>query len=185
MPTLNQLVRKGRKQIKKKLKRPEGMSDEEWERLSFDLRLEHECVHALSLKVFGAMRHDLLEELVADWVALVKVFGDYRADLALRFLGLETFPAFREGGRLEVYRGSPPLSDRAFLVMQRLARDVIATLDEISRTSSVSLDQDDVLGRLTVALLTMPAEALVGSNGVDRVLARVENLEDALGRTKE
>jgi hypothetical protein len=161
-----------------------GMSDEEWERLSFDLRLEHECVHALSLKVFGAMRHDLLEELVADWVALVEVFGDYRSDLALRFLGLEAFPTFREGGRLEVYRGSPPLSDRAFLVMQRLAREVVTTLEKISRTSSISLDRNDVLGRLTVALLTMPAEALVGPDGVDRLRARVDNLEPILSDSR-
>jgi Family of unknown function (DUF7005) len=159
------------------------VSDDEWERLSFDLRLEHECVHALSLKVFGAMRHDLLEELVADWVALIKVFGRYRADLALRFLGLEAFPDFRAGGRLEVYRGSPPLSDGAFTVMQRLAREVITTLEKISETPSFSSDANDVLGRVTVALLTMSAEALVGAGGADRVLARVENLDETLAQT--
>ena len=160
-----------------------GMAGDEWERLSFDLRLEHECVHALSLKIFGSMRHDLLEELVADWVALIRVFGRYRADLALRFLGLEAFPDFRAGGRLEVYRGSPPVSDGAFAVMQRLAWEVITALERISETPSISLDANDVFGRVTVALLTMPAEAMVGVGGEKRVLARVENLEGALAHT--
>ena len=91
------------------------------------------------------MRHDLLEELIADWVALVKVFGGYRADLALRFLGLESFPSFRAGGRLEVYRGTPPVSDGAFEAMQRLAAMAVKTLDSISRDPSFHLTDDAAL----------------------------------------
>jgi hypothetical protein len=157
-----------------------GIEDEEWKRLSFDIRLEHECVHALSLKLFGAMRHDLFEELIADWLALVKVFGEYRADFALRFLGLEAFPSFRTGGRLEVYRGTPPVSDGAFEVMQALASKTIGTLDAITADGSFDLKNDAVLGRLTVALLTMPIEELVVDDGVERVRARYDGLEEVL-----
>ena len=159
-----------------------GIDPDEWDRLSFSIRLEHECVHALSLKLFGAMRHDLLEELIADWVALVKVFGGYRADLALRFLGLESLPSFRAGGRLEVYRGSPPVSDGAFEVMQRLAAVAIKTLETASVDPSFDLSDDAALGRLTVALLTMPIEALATDDGVERVWRRCEGLEDVLDR---
>lgn len=157
-----------------------GIENEEWKRLSFDIRLEHECVHALSLKLFGAMRHDLLEELIADWLALVKVFGGYRADFALRFLGLETFPDFREGGRLEVYRGTPPVSDGAFKVMQSLATKTIGTLDTITTDGSFDLKDDAVLGRLTVSLLTMPIEELVVDDAVERVRERYDGLEGVL-----
>ena len=157
-----------------------GIDPDEWERLSFLIRLEHECVHALSLKLFGAMRHDLLEELIADWVALVKVFGGYRADLALRFLGLESFPSFRAGGRLEVYRGTPPVSDGAFEVMQRLAADAVKTLETVSKDPSFDPGDEDNLGRLTVALLTMPIEALVSDDGVERTRERHDNLETVL-----
>jgi hypothetical protein len=126
------------------------------------------------------MRHDLLEELIADWVALVKVFGGYRADLALRFLGLESFPSFRAGGRLEVYRGTPPVSDGAFEAMQRLATMAVKTLDSLSRDPSFDLTDDAALGRVTAALLTMPIEALVMDDGVERVWRRCEGLEDVL-----
>lgn len=159
-----------------------GIEDDEWDRLSFNIRLEHECVHALSLKLFGAMRHDLLEELIADWLALVKVFGEFRAEFALRFLGLETFPNFREGGRIEVYRGTPPVSDEAFNVMQRLAAEAIETLDSISCDPSFDLSNDEVLGRLTVALLTMPIEELVEDGGLERVRGRYEGLEAIIAR---
>ena len=57
-------------------------------------------------RVFGSMRSHVVDELVADFVGLARGFGGYRADLALRFLGLEAFPAYRTGGRLEHYRGS-------------------------------------------------------------------------------
>ncbi|MEX1309919.1 MAG: hypothetical protein AB1Z65_05830 [Candidatus Sulfomarinibacteraceae bacterium] len=157
-----------------------GIDPDEWDRLSFSIRLEHECVHALSLKLFGAMRHDLLEELVADWVALVKVFGGYRADLALRFLGLESFPGFRAGGRLEVYRGTPPVSDVAFEAMQRLAAGAIETLAAVSEGPSFDPGDDAALGRLTVALLTMPLEALVVDDAVALVQRRSGNLENVL-----
>ena len=157
-----------------------GIDPDEWDRLSFSIRLEHECVHALSLKLFGAMRHDLLEELIADWVALVKVVDCYRADLARRFLGLESFPDFRAGGRLEVYRGTPPVSDGAFEAMQRLAAGAIETLEAVSEGLSVDPGDDGTLGRLTVALLTMPLEALVVDDAVARVQRRSEGLEGVL-----
>ncbi len=153
-----------------------GLKEEDWERLSFDIRMEHECTHALSLKVFGALRHDLLEELLADWVALVKVFGKFRPDLALLFLGLEDYPNYREGGRLEVYRGDPPLSDQAFGLMQRIAWHCINHLDQISTSRPDLLNSDLALGRLTLALSTMPTEAVAAPDGVDRILARYETL---------
>ncbi|RLE29746.1 MAG: hypothetical protein DRJ61_13960 [Acidobacteria bacterium] len=151
-----------------------GLEKEHWNRLSFDIRMEHECTHALSLRVFGALRHDLLEELIADWIALIKVFGKYRADLALKFLGLEDFPRFRIGGRLEIYRGDPPLSDDAFVLMQSLAKRSIAHLNEISTQRPDLLTTNEMLGRLTLALSTMPTEAVASPDGVERILARFE-----------
>jgi hypothetical protein len=130
--------------------------------------------------VFGALRHDVLEELVADWVALVTADGGYRVDLARRFLGLEAFPEFRPGGRLEVYRGSPPLSDDAFEVVQRLAVEAMATLDQIAADPSLDLDRPEVLARMTLALLTLPLEAVAGDGGLERALGRYAHLENAL-----
>lgn len=151
-----------------------GLEQELWNQLSFDVRMEHECTHALSLRVFGALRHDLLEELIADWIALIKVFGEYRTDLALRFLGLEDFPRFRIGGRLEIYRGDPPLSDDAFFLMQSLAKRSIAHLNDISTQRPDLLTTNEMLGRLTLALSTMPTEAVAAPDGVERILARFE-----------
>lgn len=157
-----------------------GMDEDEWQELSVAVRLEHECAHALTLKVFGALRHDMLEELVADWAALIAATGGYRVELARRFLGIEAHPAFRPGGRLEIYRGSPPMSDRAFGVARRLAVDATATLNELAADGEFELDRSDVLARLTVALLTLPIESVAGSGAVERIRSQYEGLEDAL-----
>lgn len=63
---------------------------------------------------------------VADFVALRVVDGRYRPDRAALFLGLESFPDYRVGGRLENYRGS--LSDDAFVVLRRVAHAAIGNL---------------------------------------------------------
>ena len=75
--------------------------------------------HAASLT---SMRNNLLDELIADYRGIVASSGCYRADWFLRFLGLESFPHYREGGRLQNYRGQPTLSDGAFKILQALVK---------------------------------------------------------------
>jgi hypothetical protein len=97
-----------------------GLTDTEWRRLSLTIRLEHECTHYFTRRVFNSMRNNLLDESIADYRGLVAATGTYKADWFLRFLGLESFPYYRKGGRLENYRGEPALSDGAFKILQKL-----------------------------------------------------------------
>jgi len=105
-----------------------GLAERAWLAASLVLRLEHECAHYFTRRVLGSMRNSVLDELVADYVGIVAAAGRYRADWFLRFMGLEGFPRYRRGGRLENYRGDPPLSERAFTVLtaviQRAAREL-------------------------------------------------------------
>lgn len=107
-----------------------GLSEQEWRRASATIRLEHECTHYFTLRVFGSMHNNLLDELIADFMGITAAAGRYRADWFLRFMGLESFPDYREGGRLQNYRGQPPLSEGAFLVLQRLVK---ATAENLRR----------------------------------------------------
>src|SRR5207237_7151624 len=98
-----------------------GFSEDVWLPLSLSIRREHEATHYFTLRAAGTMRNNLVDELVADFVGLVRTFGRYREDLALLFFGLEDFPAYREGGRLQTYRGT--LSAAAFARAKSLAHD--------------------------------------------------------------
>jgi hypothetical protein len=110
-----------------------GVAPEEWLRLSRTIRLAHECTHYLTLRLFASVRDHPLDELISDYVGIAAACGGYRADWFLRFVGLEGFPDYREGGRLENYRGRPPLSDAAFRVLQRLVRAAATNLERFDR----------------------------------------------------
>jgi hypothetical protein len=110
-----------------------GLADEDWRRISLIIRREHECVHYFCRRVLSSRRFNLLDELLADYAGIVHAWGRFQADWLLRFLGLEAFPRYRVGGRLEVYRGRPPLSDGAFQVLQSLAWKAVRNLQELEQ----------------------------------------------------
>jgi len=133
---------------------------EVWLERSLVIRREHEITHYFTYRAFNAMRNNVFDEIIADFVGLVRAFGFYRADLALRFLGLEQYPAFRAGSRLEVYRGAPPLSDDAFAVARTLAVRSIAHLEAFAAAHPQHLHTLEALALLTFALTTMTLEEL-------------------------
>ncbi len=85
------------------------------------------------------MQNNLLDELIADYQGIVAAVGHYRADWFLRFVGLESFPNYREDGRLQNYRGQPPLSNQAFKILQALVVAAAQNLEQFDRTFAQKL----------------------------------------------
>ena len=110
-----------------------GLTDNEWQQLSFKIRLEHECTHYFTRRVFGSMRNNLLDEFIADYRGIVAATGQYRANWFLHFIGLESFPDYRRGGRLENYPGNPLLSEGAFKILQALVKTAAENLESFDR----------------------------------------------------
>lgn len=148
-----------------------GLDEEVWRQHSLTIRMNHECTHYATRRLFGSARNRALDETIADYMGIVAANGAYRADWFLHFAGLENFPVFRPGGRLGNYRGDPPISDRAFGVLQaivvRAAHHIEAfdsRLDEADRTGA---------GRAAVlcALAGLTLEEIAGDGGADRLTA--------------
>ncbi|MFN3414553.1 MAG: DUF7005 family protein, partial [Thermoanaerobaculum sp.] len=118
------------------------------------IRLHHEAAHYVTLRVFGKLGHTVLEELVADWYGLQAAYGRYDAHLALRFLGLEAFPAVRPTGRVHNYRGTPPLSDEAFHFLGA------ACVHAANSLSTLGSPQEGERARWLVSLLSLSLEEL-------------------------
>lgn len=110
-----------------------GLDEEAWRKASFIIRREHECTHYYTLRLYSAMRNNMLDELIADYMGIVAAAGHYQAGWFLRFVGLEDYPRYRAGGRLENYRGRPPLSDGAFRVLQMLIKKAAENLEVFDR----------------------------------------------------
>ena len=149
-----------------------GFDDDEWRDLSLQIRREHEFTHYFTLRVYGAMRNNLLDELVADFVGLVRAMGKYSSNLALMFFGLEDYPMFRPGGRLSGYRGTPPLSDAAFTVLQCLAWRCARNMEVFSNEHRDMLDDLEGVGQVVAAFIGLTIEELASDEMLDRARAR-------------
>lgn len=116
-----------------------GLTEEEWRSASLVIRREHECAHYFTLRLFSSMRNNIMDELIADYMGIVAAAGHYQARWFLRFAGLENYPVYREGGRLQNYRGNPPLSDGAFRVLQALVKSASENLEEFDRKNAARI----------------------------------------------
>jgi hypothetical protein len=123
-----------------------GLPEAEWLRLSLTIRLEHECTHYFTRRLFNSMRNNLIDELIADYRGLIAATGRYRADWFLRFMGLESFPNYREGGRLQNYRGS--LSEESFKILQSLVVSAARNLESFERQQTNGINSTGMLTTL-------------------------------------
>ena len=148
-----------------------GIDDAEWRERSTTLRAEHECTHYFTLIAFGVMRNNLLDELIADFAGLAAAFGRYDARLALRFLGLESHPDYRAGGRFENYLKTPPIEPAAASIL----RDVVvrAAVAVAAFTAGMDLSDPAVRNRIVVALATFTLVELAGDDAVARLHDRL------------
>lgn len=144
-----------------------GIDKEEWLRLSLIIRLEHECCHYFTRRVFGSMRNNMLDELIADYQGIVAANGGrYRADWFLRFIGLEAFPEYRQGGRLQNYRGQPPLSDGAFKILQVLVKNAADNLEKFNSQSQGELYPPELQAKLLASFASLTLVKLAADNGI-------------------
>jgi hypothetical protein len=146
-----------------------GLTEAEWTQCSIAIRLEHECTHHFTRRVFGSMRNRLADELIADYMGIVAATGSFRADWLVRFLGLERHPAYRPGGRLEEYRGELALDGGSFRVLCRAAVRCARNLEAIDQLRPAWPAGGGVADKaeMILALAALGLEGLAGEAAVD------------------
>jgi hypothetical protein len=113
-----------------------GLEEQAWTESSIAIRREHECTHYFTRRVFSSMRNNLIDEIIADYCGIVAALGYFVSDWMLTFFGLENFPLYRAGARLENYRGTPPLSEPAFGTLQKLVKHTAENLVVFERAEA-------------------------------------------------
>ena len=155
------------------------LDEEAWRALSLTIRLEHECAHYFTRRAFGAMRVELLDELVADYAGVVAATSRFRADWGRRFLGLERFPDVRADGRLVNYLGAH-YSPRAVSVLTSVVVDALATLEALDALRPWRWTDRPARAARLLALSTCALEELAQPDAVPLLAADVAALERAL-----
>lgn len=157
-----------------------GLPESEWRRLSLTIRLEHECTHYFTKRVFNSMRNNALDELIADYRGIIAATGSYKADWFLHFMGLESFPNYRASGRLQNYRGQPPLSDRAFKILQVLVRDAAQNIENFDREYVNGSRFDNFQTLMLIALTNLTLEELAFPEMESHLLKVLKQLQTSI-----
>jgi hypothetical protein len=160
-----------------------GLDEQEWLQLSLIIRLEHECIHYLTSRLFNLMRNNLLDELIADYGGIVAACGYYRADWFLRFLGLESFPDYRAGGRLENYQCQPPLSDKSFNILQALVETAAENLQRFYVEYISELEGNNIQTLMLVTLTYLTLEELASPEASLILLRTFQQVKKDISRT--
>jgi hypothetical protein len=138
-----------------------GLGEAAWREMSLVIRPEHECTHYFTRRLFGSMRNNLLDELIADYAGITAALGRFRADWCLRFLS----------ARLEIYRGKPPLSEGAFRILSALLKAAAENLEGFE----TDLDQPAriaALASLRLEDLASPEAGALLENALEEVRRR-------------
>jgi hypothetical protein len=110
--------------------------EDEWKELSYIIRREHEICHYYTLRRFGYMANNMLDELIADFSGIIEAFGEYRTDAMLWFLGFENFPDVRKNGRFNNYFKNIEISEESIVIIKKLVYNAIEKISYLCKTAN-------------------------------------------------
>ncbi|WP_406843962.1 DUF7005 family protein [Flavobacterium soyae] len=105
-----------------------GLEEDLWISYSISIRKEHEFTHLYTLKKYGQATNNLHDELIADYIGIVKTIWNYNKVWMLTFMGLENYPHYREGARLENYVKESKLSPDDFKQLITIIKNAIENI---------------------------------------------------------
>ncbi|WP_299618562.1 hypothetical protein [uncultured Tenacibaculum sp.] len=119
-----------------------NVSESLWQEASVDIRKEHESAHLFTLNYYGQMAKNIHDELIADYAGIIRVSGKFDKNWMLHFLGLESYPNYRNGGRFQNYMNDN-CSSEAFKCLVKITKKAIDTIQEFdSELGNVSSEED-------------------------------------------
>ena len=125
-----------------------GISKNTLKSSSLIIRREHECAHLFTLKYYGCMGNNIHDEIIADYTGITKVLGQFNEKWFLNFIGLEDYPKYRKGGRLENYQGSKKLSEEAFNGLKTIVKNATNSICKFENVLGKIKSSTDQLNRI-------------------------------------
>lgn len=148
-----------------------GLPEDLWISHSILIRKEHECTHLYTQKRYGIASNNLHDELIADYIGIVKTIGNYNKEWMLIFMGLEEYPKYRKGARLENYVKEGNLSNEDFKQLIKIIKNAIENIDVFDKTLGKLQSTKDQMCRID-ALCEIGLVALASQNGANLLFQR-------------
>lgn len=146
-----------------------GLSYDLWISYSVTIRKEHEFTHLYTLIRYGLASNNLHDELIADYIGIIKAIGYYDKAWMLNFMGLEEYPKYRRGARLENYVKDNMLSPEDFKQLIRIVKNAIETIADFDKSIGKLNSVKDQICRID-ALCETGLTALASPNGATILL---------------
>jgi hypothetical protein len=146
-----------------------GLNDTLWLSYSISIRIQHEFTHLYTLKKFGIASNNLHDELIADYIGLVKTIGKYNKSWMLIFMGLENYPRYRAGARLENYIADKKLSKEDFKHLIKIIKMAIENISIFDESQGPLRSETDQMFRID-ALCETSLEELASVEGASLLI---------------
>ena len=104
--------------------------------------------------------------------------GHYRAEWFLRFMGLEAFPVYREGGRLQNYVGKVSWQSHQFQACQMALKAAAESLERFDRRLGGNYRSLSGRALVLLTLSRFTLQELTEETAPDRLLQRLRLLKD-------
>jgi hypothetical protein len=137
------------------------LDESEWRRVSSHLRVEHEFTHYATHRLYGRMRLNLLDELMADAMGMTAALGTFKARWFTAALGLGTRQVPGPDARVHTYRAG--LTDEEFALVCAVATRAAGTVE----ACTLAVDHHSARGRYLLALTGMTLDGLASERGRD------------------
>ena len=152
-----------------------GCNKEDWINHSLKIRLEHECAHYFTLRKYGIMSNNMHDEIIADYAGICASHENYQHDWFLKFIGLEEYPKYRKGARLENYLGSPKLSEGAFEVLKTIIYKAVMNIKKFDIKIRNRTDRVDKVAVL-MSLCSLDIVEMSQHNGAEKLFERFNSI---------
>lgn len=152
-----------------------GLTEADWASYSLSIRLEHECTHLYTLNHYGCASNNLHDELIADYIGISKTVGTYKKEWMLAFMGLEDYPAYRKGARLENYLGDANLTAELFSDLTAIVKNAVESIARFDAALKPIQSAHDQVCRMDALCLT-DLLAISSVNGSNVLIRRYEEL---------
>lgn len=146
-----------------------GFGETEWRALSLRIRLAHESAHYFTRRCLGSMRNNAHDELIADYAGICSALGRYDASLFLKFCGISDSGGATPSGRINNYRGSPPLSAPDFLAMCSLLRSAALNLECFDLACRAGFSRGDFTTAAVLCAASLSIDAMAGADGASKL----------------
>jgi hypothetical protein len=151
-----------------------GFEEAQWRNYSLKIRLGHESAHYFTKRCLGSMRNNAHDELIADYAGICEALGAYDSSLFLKFCGIKGLRKINPAGRINNYKGTPPLSDENFAALCELLRSAALNVEVFDKKCRKTFSGGDFAAAAILCMASLAIDEMAAPDGAVKLEKTLE-----------